>query len=346
MLVMLDEFQDIRRLQHFPGTETLWAALRDALDRRGRVAFAIAGSIVTAMRAILRGGTQPLFTRFDEVELPPFTPEDTAELAAATWERAGLAWDQSASQRVHTLSQGFPFYVHTLARDAADLVRGTGNGAGDRVLGEHVDAAFQRQLLDRDRPLAIYLQYVLAQAIGAVRGENIPDAVLRYVATHEARRMADIARGLRRSVGQIRDVVVELIDIDILRRDDDGGVWFVDPLLPVWIALERDRLEPLFALADPHARTRVVQLHQERLRALQEAAGPLFEKRVHNLLRQFRGQRVSARLLGARGSNGGSITLPVTDDVRAVDLPDPQGTFSGRPGSVEIDAVTTGNETW
>ena len=43
-LVMLDEFQDIRRLQHFPGTETLWAALREALDRRGHVAFAIAGS--------------------------------------------------------------------------------------------------------------------------------------------------------------------------------------------------------------------------------------------------------------------------------------------------------------
>ena len=83
IVVMLDEFQDIRRLQHFPGTDDLWAALREALDRRGRVAFVIAGSVVTALRMLLRGGTEPLFTRFDGGELPPFAPEDTAELVAA-----------------------------------------------------------------------------------------------------------------------------------------------------------------------------------------------------------------------------------------------------------------------
>jgi hypothetical protein len=339
MLVMLDEFQDIRRLQHFPGTDNLWAALREALDRRGRVAYVVAGSIVTAMRTLLRGGTEPLFTRFDEVELPPFAPEDTAALAAAVWERSGLAWDQNAIQRLQTLSQGAPFYAHTLARAAADLVR----GAGERVLGEHVDAAFQQQLLDRDNALAIYMQYLFRQAVGGVRGENIPEAVLRYVAEHEGRRVSHIARALRRTVGQIRDVTLELVAIDVLRRDEGGGVWFVDPLLPVWIALERDRQQPLTALADPRAREKVLQMHQERLQALQDAAGPLFEKRVHNLLRQFRGQMISAKLLGAGAE---SITLPVVQDVRAIDLPDPQAWFSGRPGSVEIDAVTDGSETW
>jgi hypothetical protein len=353
MLVMLDEFQDIRRLLNFPATDTLWAALREALDRRGRVAFAIAGSIVTAMRGLLRGGTEPLFARFDEVELPPFAPEDTAELAATVWERSNLAWDQNAVQRLHTVSQGFPFYAHTLARAAADAVR----GVADRVLGEHVDAALQQQLLDRDSALAIYMQYLLGQAIGAVRGENIPDAVLRHLAEHEGRRLSDVARALRRAAGQIRDVVLELVDIDVLRRDDSGGVWFVDPLLPVWIALERDRQQPLAALAplaDPRAREKVLQMHQERLQALQEAAGPLFERRVHNLIRQFRGQTVSARLFGA-GANGGgagstsTVALPVVRNVQQVDLPDPQGWYSGRPGSVEIDGVTdsaNGTETW
>jgi hypothetical protein len=338
ILVMLDEFQEIRRLRHFPGTDNLWAALREALDRRGRVAFVIAGSVVTAVRALLRAGNDPLFTRFDELDLPPFPPEDTAELATGVWERSGLGSDQNAVQRLHTLSQGFPFYAHALARAAADLVR----GVGDRVLGEHVDAAFQRHLLDRDSALAIYLQYLFGQAIGGVRGENIPEAVLRYLAEHEGRRVADVARALRRTAGQVHDVVLELIGIDVLRREDDGGVWFVDPLLPVWIALERDRQEPLSALSDPRARARVLQLHQERLLALREAAGPLLEKRVHNALRQFRGQTVSGKLLGA----GGTITLPTIRDVRNLDLPDPEGRFSGSPGGVELDGVTDGTETW
>ncbi len=339
ILVMLDEFQEIRRLQNFPGTDNLWAALREALDRRGRVAFVIAGSIVTAMRTFLRAGSDPLFTRFDELYLPPFPPEDTAELATGVWQRADLAWDQNAAQRAHTLAQGFPFYAHVLARTAGDLVR----GAGDRVLSEHVDAAFQQQLLDRDSALVIYMQYLLGQAISGVRGENIPDAILRYLAQHEGRRVAEVARALRRSVGQIRDVILELISIDVLRRDEDGSVWFVDPLLPVWLALERDRRESLALLADPRARAKVMQTHQERLQAMQEAAGPLFERRVHNLVRQFRGQTVSAKLLGA---GDGRIDLPTVEDVRSLDLPDADGWFSGHPGSVQIDGVTDGSETW
>lgn len=348
ILIMLDEFQDIRRLRNFPGSDNLWAALREALDRRGRVAFAIAGSIVTALRTILRAGTDPLFTRFDEVALPAFAPEDTASLVTGVWDRSGFAWDQNATQRVHTLSQGFPFYAHVLARAAADLAR----GGDDRVLGEHVDTAFQQQLLDRDSALAIYMQYLLGQAISGVRGENIPEAILRYLAQHEGSRMTDVARALRRGIGQVRDVALELVAIDVLRREADGGVWFVDPLFPVWIASERDRQGAsgaIVPIADPQARGRVLQLHQERVQALQDTVGALFEKRVHNVLRQFRGQRVSSRLFGnpsGAADHTGTIQLPVVSDVRRLDLPDPAGQFSGRSGSVEIDAATDGTETW
>jgi hypothetical protein len=150
--------------------------------------------------------------------------------------------------------------------------------------------------------------------------------VLRSLAQREGRRVADIARGLRRTVGQVRDVVLELIGIDVLRREADGGVW----LLPVWLALERDRQAPPAALTDPRAGTRVLQTYQERLRALQEAAGALFEARVHNLLRQFRGQTVSGRLLGAGGD---TVTLPTVQDVRRITLPDPEGGSPAAPAA-------------
>jgi AAA+ ATPase superfamily predicted ATPase len=339
ILMILDEFQDLRRLENFSGTENLWAVLREALDRRGKVAFTIAGSIVTYVRQILRDGNDPLFSRFDEQYLPPFAPEDTRELATGVWERVNLGWDAEAVERIHTLAGGYPFYIHVIARTAADLA----HSLGDRVTRDCIDLTFQQLLLERDSTLGIYLQYLYTQAIASVRGENIPDAVMRYLARHEWSRMSVVARGIRRSAGQINDVVSELITIDILTRREDGGVGFVDPLVPVWIAVERERQDPSAALANPHIRARVTQVVAERLSALQEELGPMFEKEVHNVVRQFSGQTVPAKLFG--GADG-EIVLPVIEDVQNVDLPDPSGNIGGKPGSVELDGVATGTETW
>jgi hypothetical protein len=313
--------------------------LREALDRRGKVAFTIAGSIVTYVRQILRAGSDPLFSRFDEQYLPPFTPEDTRELAIGVWERVNLGWDAEAVERIHFLSGGYPFYVHVIARSAADLA----HSLGERVTRDCIDLTFQQLLLDRDSTLGIYLQYLYTQAIASVRGQNIPDAVMRYLARHEWSRIWQVARGIRRSAGLVNDIVTELITIDLLTRRDDGGIGFVDPLLPVWIAVERERQDPATALANPQIRARVTQVVAERLAALQEELGTLFEKEVHNVVRQFRGQRVLAKLFG--GADG-EIRLPVIEDVQNVDLPDPSGKVSGKPGSVEIDGVATGTETW
>ncbi|TAK20776.1 MAG: ATP-binding protein [Chloroflexota bacterium] len=339
ILMMLDEFQDIRKLLRFPGTDTLWAALREALDRRGRVAFVVAGSIVTAMRAILHEGNDPLFSRFQEVPLPPFGPEDTRELAEGVWYRIGLRWDQNASQRVHTLSQGFPLYAHVLAREAIEPAR----AAGGPVLGEHVDAAFERQIFDRNSQLSLYMQYLLEHALHAVQGENIPEAVLRTLAQAEGRRLSDLARSVHRPAPQLGRVVQQLISIDILRRDADGALWFADPVFPLWLATERDRQEPGLALRDPRTRERVMETLAERLRALQGAIGPLFERRVHNIARQFRGQTVSRNLFGL---DGGTIALPSVTDVHNLHVADPDGLVGAARSTTEIDGVTVGSEFW
>lgn len=338
ILMILDEFQDLRKLENFPRADNLWAVLRDALDRRGKVAYVIAGSVVTYLRQILRDGSDPLFTRFDEQYLPPFAPEDTRELASGVWERVDLAWDEEAIERVHALSQGYPFYVHVIARAAADLA----HTLEDPVTRDCVDATFQQLLLDRDSALTIYLQYLHTQAIASVRGENIPDAIIRYLARHEWIRASDIARGIRRTAGQINDVISDLITIDILQRREDGTLGFVDPLLPVWIAVERERQDPGTFLVNSEARNRVNQVVSERLQALQQTLGSVFEKQVHNVVRQFRGQTVPAKLFGSDNQ----VVLPIIDDVQTIDLPDPSRQFSGKPGSVEIDGVSTGTQTW
>ena len=342
ILVVLDEFQAIRKLLNFPGTDTLWASMREALDRRGRVAYVIAGSIVTAMRDILHAGNDPLFSRFEEHDLPAFAQEDSHALASGLWERYDLTWDQNAVQRIHTLSQGFPFYAHILAVAASDVARMVD---ARRVLADHVDDAFDRQMLDRDSRCSIYMQYLFGQAVASIPGEGIPDGVLRSLAAHEGRRASDIARSLRRrTAGQVHDVVRALVSIDILRYADDGTVWFMDPLLPIWLAMESERQESRRIVPQPRSRPRVVEVMAERIRALQEAAGPLFERRVHNVIRQFRGQTVSAKFFGAES---GQVTPPTIENIENMDIPDPEGLIGGQLNSrTEVDGVTSGSELW
>jgi AAA+ ATPase superfamily predicted ATPase len=109
LVVMLDEFQEITRLEAFPGTVNLLGTLRAALDRPGRVAFVVAGSRVTALRHLLGSGEQPLFTRFEQLDLRPFPSDSTHDLATRLWDEEGLSAEPDAAVRLHRLTGGWAF---------------------------------------------------------------------------------------------------------------------------------------------------------------------------------------------------------------------------------------------
>src|SRR5207247_8156437 len=75
-----------------------------------------------------------------------------------------------------------------------------------------------------------------------VQGENIPEAVLRALAQNEGRRLSDLARAIRRPAAQLGGVVQELVSIDVLRRGEDGALWFVDPVFQIGRASCRERV--------------------------------------------------------------------------------------------------------
>ncbi|MGH2355267.1 MAG: hypothetical protein ACRDJN_26960, partial [Chloroflexota bacterium] len=191
LVVMLDEFQEITRLRAFPGTENLLGALRAALDRPGRVAFVVAGSRVSALRHLLSDGENPLFTRFEQLELRPFPPEATHELASRLWDEEGIAAEPDAAVRLHRLTGGWPFYVHAVAARARQLAR-TGGG---RVTDDTIDLAFRHELLGRAAALGQYCRYLLDAALRTDTSglRNTLEAVLRHklLVLYEQEALAD-----------------------------------------------------------------------------------------------------------------------------------------------------------
>ncbi|MGI8913244.1 MAG: AAA family ATPase [Chloroflexota bacterium] len=333
LLVMLDEFQDITRLRAFGETTTLLGAFRAALDRPSRVTFVVAGSRVTAMRRIIEDGGSPLFTRFTALELPPFSPDATLELAGHVWGDESR-FEPDAVVRLQRLTGGWPFYVHSVAIRTDALVR---NGP-ERITPDLVDIAFQQELIGRSGNIALHCQYLLQTALESVGDarRNRLEALLRYVARQGAVPRARLARHLSRHYSQndIYSAINHLIDADFI-LEAEGVLRLADPVFAVWLNVEQDRRDPLGSIGNPQALRRLLFWYETQHAEDRATMGHLFEQQVENTVRRFRGQTVPGKLFGLDGD----LTLPVTNSVDRLRVDDAKGEYGDGPDSYELDLV-------
>lgn len=337
ILVMLDEFQEIVRLRSFPNTTNLLGTFRAALDRPGKVAYIVSGSRVTALRHILADGESPLFTRFEQIELGPFVPDATHELATRIWDDANARHEPDAVVRLHRLTGGWPFYVQAVAARADQIAR----AAEQPIQPATIDIAFQHELIGRGGNVGQQCRYLLETALrtDAAGMRNTIDAVLRQTARYQPIGRPALARRLGRhhSQPQIYRAVNQLIENDFL-IDHEGLITLIDPVLALWLALEPARRDPDAALGDPTALRRLLAWHESRRAEDRQEMGVLFQRRVENLTRQFAGQEVEGRLFGTVGM----LRLPTVRHAGSIRLDDPTGQHGERPDSFEIDIVTAG----
>ena len=333
LLVMLDEFQDITRLRAFPETANLLGAFRAALDRPGRVAFVVAGSRVTAMRRLIEDGGSPLFARFTSLELLPFHPDATVDLASRIWADESQ-FEPDAATRLHRLTGGWPFYVHGVAARARTIAL-SGPGA---VTPDVVDVALQQELIGRGGNIALHCQYLLRTALetDSDARRNRLEAILRYVAREGTVPRARLARRLTRHYSQteVYNSINQLIDQDFL-VETESVLRLADPVFGVWLNIEPDRRDPLTAIGNPDALRRILQWYEAQHAEDRTEMGRLFEQHVENTVRQFRGQAMPGKLFGIDGE----VTLPITRSVERLRLDDQKGEYGEGPDSYEIDLV-------
>lgn len=337
ILVMLDEFQDITRLKEAPGTANLLGTVRAALDRQGRVGFAVAGSRVTALKKLIGSGESPLFTRFGTLSMDPFGLEATGELATRVWQEEGITHDPDAVVRLYKLSGGWPLYVHAIAQRARQIARAGTN----QVTPDIIDIAFQEELFGRGTSIGQHCVYLRKTATesATTAGANLLEEVLDLVALHQPLSRASLVRRLvrRHSQAEIYRTVNQLIDTDFL-LEQSGVLALLDPLFSLWLAAGPARQDPQGFLSNRRAVQRLISWYEQRHADDRTAMGTLFEKRVENLVRQFAGQEVEGRLLGTTGT----LTLPTVRQLRQLKKDDPRGLYGTGPGSYELEVVTEG----
>lgn len=193
--------------------------------------------------------TNPVYSFFKEIFLPPFSEEETQDMLVNLGELMGLEFDGATPQQIHHQSGGHPFVSRQIARfltnkikDKQDLPHQNGNmliewGMVEKYLektltqkGElknYLERSIWEDLEKRDFQVAI----CVLQAVAC--NETLHDTVTQAVLLNQLKS--------RFTVNQLLDAYNWLINVGLLYREEiaDRDIYHIRiPLLSRWIQMQ------------------------------------------------------------------------------------------------------------
>ncbi|MBC8447463.1 MAG: AAA family ATPase [Chloroflexi bacterium] len=326
-LLILDEFQELRTLENFPGAENALALFRAALQSQEGILYLLAGSAVTVLTRILSDPAAPLFAQFTKLSLGPFSREETVRLVTKLLPEAV---DPQIAYTIHHLTGGYPFYVQALCRRTATRVEAMGMPLSPETVRE----AFVVETLSTNGRIYDFCRYIYDLSLQQATGYGSLKAVLQILAAEEGLTAADVARQLRVTPATASDYLRWLREVNLVSLQE-GRYYFRDPVLRYWVAYATQGVEVSARATGVDIGDLITRL-DARFQAAARELGVSQEARVRELLRRFAGQEVEGRLLGLPE---GTIRLPQMVSVDTYRSPD---------GQVELDAVarTADGGTW
>jgi len=327
LLLILDEFQEVRTLENFPEARNALALFRAALQSQEGILYLLAGSAVTVLTQILSDPSAPLFAQFAKLPLGPFSREETVRLVTKLLPEAA---DPQIAYTIHHLAGGYPFYVQALCRRTATRVE----ALGMPLLPETVKEAFVVETLSTSGRIYDFCRYIYDLSLQQATGYGSLKAVLQILAAEEGLTAADVGRQLRVTAATASDYLRWLREVNLVSLQE-GRYYFQDPVLRYWVAHATQGIEVSARASGVDIAGLIAKL-DARFQVAARELGVSQEARLRELLRRFAGQEVEGRLLGLSEE---VIQLPQVVSVDVYRSPD---------GQVELDAVaqTATEETW
>jgi hypothetical protein len=325
LIMVFDEFQEIRTLANYPNSRNVIALFRAELQSQSDVQYVLAGSAVSVLTALLSDPQSPLFAQFTRLPLGPFTRDKTAQLAG----KVAPDLEPDLLPLIHSLTGGHPFYVTAVCRRLVTLIE-----VMDRPMT--ADSVKQAMVIETLAPLGrIYdfCRYVYDLSLQKATGYGSLKAVLQMLSTEEGLTASQVARRLRVTAATASDYLRWLREVDLI-VERDKRYYFRDPVLRFWVANAVRGVEVSLA-AEPMDLVELIARLETQYQRAAEELGEAQESRLRELMRRFAGQAVDGSLLGVRGP----VELPTFRRVEAYLSPD---------GQVELDALaeTTDGHKW
>lgn len=317
LVLILDEFQEIRTLTHYPNSQNVLALLRAEMQSQSGILYLLAGSAVSVLTNLLSNPNSPLFAQFTRLAVEAFNRDATAMLARK------LTNDRATADLlplIHSLTNGHPFYITALCRRLINLV-----DVAQRPLdADTVKQAFLAETLATHGRIYDFCRYVYDLSLQKAAGYGALKAVLQILATEEGLTATQIARKLRVTSATASDYLRWLREVDLV-VEHEHAYSYRDPVLRFWVANAIRGVEVSLTAA-PLDLTGLMARLDAQLQRVSEELGEAIESRIRELMRRFNNQVVD----GAIFSVPEPVTLPRFEQVNEYLSPD---------GQVQIDAV-------
>jgi len=221
-LVLLDEFLELRTFESFPG---LRRVLYDFVERVAASGnrFVLTSRYVARALRLLRDHS----ARFEVIQMPPLTIEDTLDILGPT---GGSGKDADYLARtVFALADGRPSYVRAIADELQALREHGGPGSADAM-------SALAALLAADGRIAKQCFFCYELRLHRARGYGALKAILEILGEDEGLTLTEISHRLQRTPGSTKDYLSWLEDVDLV-TSRQKRYSFTDPLLRVWVRL-------------------------------------------------------------------------------------------------------------
>jgi AAA+ ATPase superfamily predicted ATPase len=324
IVLICDEFQEIRTLENYPNSQNVVALLRAELQSESEVQYILAGSAISVLAGLLSNPKSPLFAQFTRIAVEPFDRESTQELANKLLSEP---LEPDLYPLLHSLTGGHPFYITAVTRRVSYLVDVVQRPASPDVIKQ----AFLVETLSPGGRIYDFCQYVYDLSLQKAKGYGALKSVLQILAQEEGLTATQVARQLRVTSASASDYLRWLCEVDLV-VEKDKAYYFRDPVLRFWVGNVIKGIE-VSLTAEPMDLKGLIHRLDHQFQRVSEELGDAKESLVRELMRHFSGQSISGEVFHTHGE----VTLPLFEDVEdEVSL----------DGQIELDAIGEGQERW
>lgn len=228
-VVILDEFQEIKQLDRYPGLKDIFGLFRSAVQLRGdSVSFVISGSRVHLLQDMLGSGRSSLFAHFDICKIEEMGKEDSMVLFNAYLKARKARQSDKAAEQAYELVGGQPFYLMAIADRWEE--------------GQQVSSVYGHLLDDPLGALRLYAEYVLSEDLSQVQSGPLSKTILEVLSSNnDGYTVSEIAKSTSVTISKLPRYLQPLSNADIITKID-GRYSIRDRVLREYLRRQSDDL--------------------------------------------------------------------------------------------------------
>ena len=323
VILICDEFQEIRTLENYPNSQNVVALLRNELQSQNDVQYILAGSAISVLAGLISNPDSPLFAQFTRISVESFDRESTHKLVDKLLSEP---LEMDLYPIIHSLTGGHPFYITAITRRISYLVDVVQRTPSADVLKQ----AFLIETLAPGGRIYDFCRYVYDLSLQKAKGYGSLKSVLQILSQEEGLSASEIARNLHVTSGTASDYLRWLCEVDLV-VEKDHTYYFRDPVLRFWVGNVIKGIEVSIS-AEPVNLKGLIHRLDQQFQRVSEELGEAKESTVRELMRLFNGQVISADIFQTRDA----VTLPIFKEVQNEVSAD---------GQIELDAFGKGKGT-